>query len=130
MIAIISCSKSKKNFPCAAKEMYSESTLFNKTLNFCLSKKYEHIFIASAKYGILKLDQQIEPYDKTLNKANEKGGEEWAAKVVNQLSALNLLSENFDFYTGVNYVSPLSAILKINSPMKGLGIGQRLKFLS
>ena len=36
-------------------------------LKFAKSLNPDNIFILSAKYGLIDLDEEIEPYDKTLN---------------------------------------------------------------
>jgi hypothetical protein len=72
-IALISCTKKKRSYPCAAKEMYEPSSLFTKAVAFVEKKGYDDWFILSAKYGLLAKDMVIDPYDVTLNqmKASE-----------------------------------------------------------
>ena len=54
-IALISCSKEKKNYPCPAHELYSASNLFS--LSYQYAKKYaDKIYILSAKYGLVAED--------------------------------------------------------------------------
>ena len=43
-IALIACSKVKNTKECQAVEMYSKSTLFNKTYNYCVNLDYTHIY--------------------------------------------------------------------------------------
>ena len=130
-VALIACSKNKKFYECAAAEMYSESTLFKKTLHFCEKSGYSHIFILSAKYGLLSTSKNIQPYDLTLNSMSRSEINAWADKVASQIDELNLFQSYFDFYTGIKYYECLSRTLPFTSNvMKGLGIGQRLKFLS
>jgi len=129
-VALISCSKNKKNYKCRAAEMYSSSVLFKKTLNFC--KEYDKIIILSAKYGAISCDDEIEPYEQTLGGSSKKDREEWALKCFSSLKAILKIEEcQFDFFTGVNYYEPLKDLLThSNFPMRGLGIGERLRFLS
>lgn len=129
-IALISCSKNKKDYKCRAVEMYSNSTLFKKTLNFC--KGYDKIMILSAKYGAICCDDEIEPYEQTLNGASKKDKVEWASKCLNSLMSIFEIEKcQFDFFTGINYYEPLKDLLPhSNFPMRGLGIGERLRFLS
>lgn len=82
MIAFISCVKKKRNYPCKAQEMYI-SDLFKKSLNYA-KKHADKVFILSAKYGLLNLDEMIFPYEKTLNGLSECEKKRWAYKVFKQ----------------------------------------------
>ena len=76
-IGLISCTKKKKLSPCQAQELYSDSTLFSYVLDYC-RKHYDKIYILSAKYGLVELNQKIKPYDltlKTMKKVNGKNGQ-------------------------------------------------------
>jgi hypothetical protein len=63
-IAIIGCSKSKQNYTCRADEMYT-GTIFQKSYEVA-KQITDNIYILSAKYGLLKPDTIIEPYDLAL----------------------------------------------------------------
>ena len=63
-IAIIGCSKSKQNYACRADEMYT-GTIFIKSYNVA-KQITDNVYILSAKYGLLKPDNIIEPYDLAL----------------------------------------------------------------
>jgi hypothetical protein len=64
---IISCVKTKLDHTAKAKDLYI-SDLFRKNLAYAKKMKPDHIFILSAKYGLLGLDDRIAPYEKTLNR--------------------------------------------------------------
>ena len=64
-IVLLSCTKSKLDKPCPAKDMYSPSPMFQKTKAYGEALKPDKMFILSAKYGLLPMDKQIEPYDLT-----------------------------------------------------------------
>lgn len=49
-----------------AKDMYV-SDLFKKSLEYARRLNPAKIYILSAKYGLLELDDMIEPYEITLN---------------------------------------------------------------
>jgi len=66
-IAILGCKKQKQNYSCKAEEMYSKSKTFRKQLQYCKEVGYDAIYIFSVQYGIIGLDEMIEPYDLTLN---------------------------------------------------------------
>lgn len=71
MNVFISCVKSKRKTKAKARDMYI-SPLFRYSLKYALSLTSENkIYILSAKYGLLKLDEVINPYELTLNTMNE-----------------------------------------------------------
>jgi Family of unknown function (DUF6884) len=43
------------------------------------------IFVLSAKYGLVGLKQEVEPYDLTLNRMAVREVKQWADRVVDQL---------------------------------------------
>lgn len=65
-IALISCVSQKLSQHAKPKELYV-STLFKLNLKYAEKLEPDEIFILSAKHGLLSLDQQIEPYEQTLN---------------------------------------------------------------
>lgn len=129
-IALISCVSKKLNRKAKARELYT-SALFKGNLLYARQFNSAATFILSAKYGLLSLDEEIEPYDITLNKINNKARKEWAEKVLNQLKKVSDLDKDeYIFLAGENYRKYLLPFIKHYSiPMQGLGIGKQLKFL-
>lgn len=131
-IALVSCTKLKQNYPCEAQNMYLPSQLFKKARNYIENNNnYDIWFILSAKYGLLKPTDIIEPYNITLNTMKKNEIVEWSYKVYNQLCTFEL--SQVDFYAGEKYRKYLIPLLQnkninIEVPLKGLGIGQQLKF--
>jgi hypothetical protein len=129
-IILISCSSKKLSHKAKAKEMYI-SPLFKLNMKYTLSLKPDKIFILSAKYGLLDLEQEIEPYNLTLNNLKEDEIKLWANKVLDNLNQqADLNNDEFIFLAGEKYRKYL--ILKLKNykiPLKGLGIGKQLKFL-
>jgi methionyl-tRNA formyltransferase len=70
-LGLVSCAKSKRSYPCTAKEMYQPSDLFRKAYGYAV-KRYDLVAILSAKYGLLLPDEVIEPYDLTLNMMSDE----------------------------------------------------------
>ncbi|UOK56151.1 hypothetical protein MGI18_14030 [Bacillus sp. OVS6] len=66
-IALISCTKLKADYPCCTREMYLESTLFKKAVKYIEQQDYDAWFVLSAKYGLIRQQDVIKPYDLTLN---------------------------------------------------------------
>lgn len=65
-VVLISCGKKKLPAKAIASDLYV-SSLFKKNLQFGRSLSPDKIFILSAKYGLIHLDEAIDPYDLTLN---------------------------------------------------------------
>ena len=93
-LGLISCTKSKQNYPCKASEMYSNSNLFRKAYAYA-TKNYDFVAILSAKYGLLFPDDEIEPYNLTLNNMKPLQRKEWAKKVFDQMKS-RLRLNDFD----------------------------------
>jgi len=129
-IILISCASKKINKKIKAQDLYI-SALFQKNLQYAKSLNPDKIFILSAKYGLLKLDKEVEPYDKTLNRMRSYEIKEWANSVLSQLQkVVDLNKDEFVFLAGDNYRKFL--LPRINNykiPMLGLGIGKQLKWL-
>lgn len=134
-VALIGCSKIKQDYSCSVEEMYSKPVLFSKSLKFCILN-YEKILILSAYYGILERDDFIAPYDVNLQNLNNWQKQIWIIKCYNSLFNKQLLKKNnlFSFYTGNLYYEKLGKVLKnivkIELPLKGLGIGKRLQYFN
>lgn len=129
-IVLIGCVKKKRSFKCRADEMYI-SDFFKKNLAYAKSLNADDIFILSAKYGLLKLDSQIEPYDLTLNKFNAESLRDWSDHTILQLEEVaDLTEDKFVILAGNNYRKHLIKNLKdYEIPLEGLGIGKQLQFL-
>ena len=80
-LCLVSCSKKKRTEPLPAADLYAAST------RFLLSRRYvkalsSRWLILSAKHGVLRPDQIIEPYDKTLNSMTMPERRQWADDVL------------------------------------------------
>lgn len=130
MIIFISCSKTKCSKKTVAENMYT-STLFKYSLEYAKSLKPTHIYILSAKYGVLELDRQIEPYNKTLNTMNDKQVKLWSYKCYKQLKELNTnFNDEVIFLTGEQYHKYLKQIFKNKKfPLEKMALGKRIQYL-
>jgi len=113
-----------------AEELYI-SDLFKSNLAYAKSLKPDAIFILSAKYGLVALDQKLAPYEKTLNSMPVGERKAWARDVLVQLSNhANLQSDMFIFLAGVRYREYLIPSLKhYQVPLEGLSFGKQLQEL-
>ena len=129
MIIFLSCVKSKQKCRCRAEEMYV-SDLFKKSLIYAKQQKPRKIYILSALYGLLELDDIITPYEKTLLKMSEAERKKWACKVFKQMRDKNIdFNEEAVFLCGYQYRKYLSPKFKKSvAPLGNLGIGKQLAF--
>lgn len=129
-IVLVSCVKSKLSRRAKAKDLYI-STLFKYNLRYAKSLHPDAIYILSAKYGLLELDQEIDPYEKTLNKMGEREKKAWAEEVLNNLKQkVDLKTDIFVFLAGNNYRKYLlPAMTNAQIPFEGLTFGQQLSEL-
>jgi hypothetical protein len=129
-IVLISCASKKLKKKAKVKNLYF-SPLFKLNLKYAKSLRADKIFVLSAKYGLLNLNEEIEPYNLTLNEMSEKEIKEWASKVLNQLKKeADLEKDEFIFLAGEKYRKFLLPDIKnYKTPTKGMGIGKQLQFL-
>lgn len=129
-IALISCVSKKLPHKAKAKFLYI-SPLFKMNLKFAESFSPKDIFILSAKYGLIDLEEEIEPYDKTLNKMSSNDKKDWAKNVLDSLrKRADLENDEFIFLAGENYRKCLIEHIKhYKIPMYGLSIGKQLQYL-
>lgn len=129
-IVLISCVSKKKDSASRASDLYT-SALFIKSLNYARKQNPDMIFVLSALYGLVPIDQFIDPYNKTLNEMSSKENLEWAGGVINSLKeSCDLENDEFIFLAGNNYRKNLiPKIKKYRIPMLGLAIGKQLQFL-
>lgn len=126
-VVLISCVKSKLNTPAKAKDLYT-SDLFRSALQYAYFLKADKIFILSAKYGFVELEQVIAPYEMTLKTMGEPQKRAWANAVINALrQKTNLQSDLFIILAGEDYQKYLLPSLKhYEIPLEGLAYGQQL----
>lgn len=130
-IALISCSKNKQEYLCTAEEMYSQSDLFKKASTYVKNSDFDMWFILSAKYGLLRPEALIEPYDLTLNDMRKEQLITWSKMVFNHIVQYPVT--DVTFFCGENYRKYLIPFLEFENvechvPLKGMGIGYQLQF--
>ena len=130
-IVLIACASQKGARPAKAADLY-QSSLFRKSMAYARSLRPDAIYILSAKHGLLGVDDEIAPYNMTLNKMSRAATREWALRVLDQLRQVaDLQTDHFTFLAGEPYrrdLLPHTADYTV--PMAGLGIGEQLHFLT
>ena len=122
-IVFIACSKTKRSQATQARDLYC-GTLFKKTLKYA-EQKYSSIFILSAKYGVVSLNQIIPPYEKTLSKMSKTKRNEWYSLVKKQMKDLQL-KPPYIFLTGKLYNQNFIG----DKPLSNLSLGQQLQWFN
>ena len=150
-VALIGCGKEKRQGTWPAGQLYSGS-LFRATLAHAL-RHYDrdNVFILSAKYGIVGLDEPIASYDRRIDDLSNDLLFRWGTYVVGKLedwikrncepgSPLNItiyagsayvraLTEHPDFEAHVHGKTPLYQ-WRWRNPLKGMRIDSRLAWLA
>lgn len=138
-IFLLSCSKSKHNYPCPAGQMYEPSTLYKAALQYASSRvddkddKDKQIFILSAKYGLLSLSDLISPYEMTLKNMPSSECDQWGKRVFDQMAQkFDINNSTFIFLAGRDYSDPLRKHLPhgtYQEPLQGMSQGVRIQWL-
>lgn len=129
-IVLISCVSQKLPHRAKARDLYV-STLFKLNLKYANSLAANEIYVLSAKYGLLELGREIEPYEQTLNNMRTAEIKKWANNVLQQLKTVASLEDTeFVFLAGDKYRKYLLPYIK-NAvvPLEGLRIGEQLQRL-
>lgn len=132
-IALVSCVSKKVSSPATAEKLY-RSNWFLKASVYA-HQMTDEWFIPSAKYGILKPDQVIEPYNQTLKTMSIKTRREWAYRVINNLRCILSPGDKVIFLAGrvyrENLIGPIIEMgCRVEIPMEGLSIGKQLSWLN
>jgi hypothetical protein len=129
-IVLISCVSKKLSHRSKAKDLYI-STLFKLNLKYAEKLMPDEIFILSAKYGLLPLDKEIEPYEQTLNNMCSIEIKQWASQVLDQIEQVCSIDETeFTFLAGDKYRKYILPHIKsAQIPLEGLRIGEQLQQL-
>lgn len=129
-IVLISCVKGKKEPPMKAKDIY-KGPLFKNSLCVAYRLQPDRIYILSAKYHLLDLEQVIEPYDLTLKNFTVAEKKTWGVKVICQLQLIcNIKEDEIIVLAGKDYVKPISdKITNLNIFLGNRNYGQRTAYL-
>jgi hypothetical protein len=125
------CGSHKISHKAKAKDLYS-SPRFKKCIEYAqLITCEKNIYILSAQYGLLPLDKEIEPYDKSIYGMSEIELQKWADIVISQLKThSDIVNDTYIFLADESYSNPL--IQFINNPvqpLKSIGQEEHLAYL-
>jgi len=123
-VALLSCTSSKKEYPCTAAEMYSPSPRF--ALAYQYAKQVaDVVYVLSAKHGLLSENEVIEPYNETLNDKSKAERRIWANHVLKSLEKkYSLETDEFIIIVGRVYNEFLISSMKLHTlPLEGKSMG-------
>jgi hypothetical protein len=131
-ICLVSCVGAKKATSALAKDLY-QSDWFNKAWVYAESVG-PGWYILSAKYGLVRPDEMIEPYEKTLNTMGVSERQKWARLVKQQMDGRMPDADRIVVLAGQRYREFLMDYLRrrasaVDVPMAGMRIGEQLSWL-
>ena len=90
------------------------------------------IYILSAKYGLLRPDDIIAPYEQTLNAAKDAQIRKWSIMVAGQIQRAGIdRSQKAIFLCGKNYRKYIKNLFKnCSAPCAHLSIGKQMQFFN
>ena len=124
-VAFIGCSSTKARVPCIAERLY-RGVLFRKSLAYCRQEQFDAIYVLSAKYGLVALDERLEPYDLSLRSFSLVNRRAWAERVKEQMHQRGIQEEEVWFFCGKLYHEHFMG----SKPMQGKSIGRCLAFFN
>jgi len=129
-IVLISCVSKKQSCKSRVRDFYI-STLFKLNLKYAEKLEPNGIYVLSAKYVLLSLDEEIEPYNQTLNEMSAAKIKSWSDEILLQINHFSdIKNTKYIFLAGDKYRKYLLPHLKDYAiPLKGLAIGKQLKKL-
>ncbi len=130
-VGIVGCGKAKAAAPAPARDLYT-GALFRKSLAHA-ERTCDRVYVASALHGLLELDQEVAPYERTLKVYGLSDRLAWGGRVVSAIRVQGAVT--LVVYAGADYEQPLkrAALYRgwaVETPLHGLQIGQRLQWLT
>ena len=102
-IGFVSCVKTKREGCFPAQDLYI-SPLFKSAFAYA-SLHCARVFILSAKHGLLRPEQKIKQYDRTLGNMSKVERTEWSRHVIKQIQKFILPHDKLHFFWGKDIVN-------------------------
>ncbi len=127
---LVACVAQKLDRPALARDLYT-SPWFRKARTYVEARGAEWR-ILSALWGLVDPDELLEPYERTMRDHCAAGRRSWAARVCAQLADVAPAPRPIVMLAGESYRRPLRDKLAqpVAVPMRGLGIGEQLAYLT
>lgn len=132
IVALVSCVKKKLTAAAPARNLYV-SPLFRGLRSYA-ERNADAWFILSAEHGLLRPDQIVAPYERTLNTMPKTDRLTWAERVGNQLLKELPAGAMIVMLAGARYREFLLPLLvgqgfAVAVPLEGLQLGEQLQRL-
>jgi cytoplasmic iron level regulating protein YaaA (DUF328/UPF0246 family) len=132
-VVLVSCVKSKQATPTAAADLYTSPL-------FCSFRRYAEAnadswYILSAEHGLLRPNQVVAPYERTLNKMLKADRTAWAKRVQQQLLQVLPSGAEVVVLAGERYREGVVPFLRehgfpVKIPLQGLSFGRQRQRLN
>jgi hypothetical protein len=131
-VALVSCVKTKRKSAVAAKNLYISQLFMG--MRCYAEQNADAWFILSAKHGVLRPDQVVAPYERTLKNMPKRDRVAWAKRVQLQLLELLPAGAAVVVLAGERYREGVVPFLEshgftVEVPMDGKNFGQQLHWL-
>jgi hypothetical protein len=134
-LTLVSCCGPKLDRIAPARDLY-RSPMFQKSARWA-ERKGDSWLVLSARHGLIRPDEMLEPYNQTLKAMTKAQRDAWARQVVTQMrswaSDRSVTSLHVTLLAGATYATwtPLAHDLaRVVQPLQGMSIGYRLKWLT
>ena len=132
-VFLVSCVGKKREGEMAASDLYC-SPWFLKAKKY-VERRVPLWFVLSAKYGLVRSDENTSSYDLTLMEMGVRERRAWAQHVLSKLEPCVNNGTKVTFLAGKLYREHLIPTLErkgaeVAVPMRGLGIGEQLSWLN
>jgi cytoplasmic iron level regulating protein YaaA (DUF328/UPF0246 family) len=130
-IILLSCVRTQRKYKTTVRNLYY-GAFFDKSLEYAESLNPHKILLLSSKYGLLRLDEEKEPYNVELRKKTANERKIWADNVVTKLvKETDINNDHFILLAIDLYLEYIQFSIKNKEiPMKGLRRGEKLKWLN
>lgn len=135
--AVVACGARKRAVDrCEARDLYC-SPWFKKARRYAERVSGGHWWILSAKHGLVEPDNILEPYDESLIGKRKDQRQDWATWIFNLIRWTNEVQpgDTIIVLAGDTYTEFLVPELKragihVQTPLRGLGIGEQLHWFT
>lgn len=131
LVALVSCTKNKKDGVYPARELY-DSTLFNLIKNY-LDNQNVDWWILSAKFGLIHNQVIIPTYDLSLSNLSKKERLYWfnnlVEPIINQLNYQKYIIFGGKYYREFIVPYLINQSKEVIIPFKSMGIGQQISLM-
>lgn len=135
-IGLVGCGKLKADMAMPAGDLYT-GALFRKSRAYA-EATCDRWYVLSVFHGVIDPAKVIAPYDRRMGKTRS-AQEFWGDRAWRQLEQLTAMGDTLVFLAGMDYAGAIRwwnrkqqpwTARTIEQPLAGLGIGQRLQWLT